>query len=292
MAPAVAMAGSFVVEVHQGTDGFGPLYYHTGRIQQNGTVAWASSAIQYDDDGSSPSVAVTGTSAIEVHQTFDPISGGMGLAYKTGKIHSDGTITWTAKAYSYCCAYEYSAYAPSVSVAGTTIVEVHQTTDGSGQLRYYTAELETDGTLEWDPNALPFGTAGMQPSVALAGSTMLEVYRAGTGIGLFYYGAGEIQANGTLQLAANQYSYDMGYQPSVAASGQTIVEVHQGSTGVGPLYYHTGGLQSDGTVQFAPDSFTYDTGILPRVAVSGGTILEVHQIGTGVGPLYYHTAAY
>jgi hypothetical protein len=282
LAPAVAVAGSVIVEVHQaGTGVDGLLYYHTGKIQQDGTVAWASSSFQYDS-GSLPSVAVIGTNVIEVHQ-----SEGSDLFCHQGKLQPDGTIKWRPGAFN----YDLGA-APSVAVAGSTIVEIHQVYQGSGPLYYHTAELETNGDITWAPNSFSYGTAGMHPSVAVAGSTMLGVYRDGTGIGLFYYGAGEIQANGTVQMAPNLYPYDMGYQPSVAVSGPTIVEVHQGGTGVGPLYYHTGGLQSDGTVQFAPDSFTYDTGIMPRVAVSGATILEVHQIGAGVGPLYFHTAAY
>ena len=40
VAPSVAVSGVVLVEVHQAGTGLGPLWYHTGKIQENGTVAY------------------------------------------------------------------------------------------------------------------------------------------------------------------------------------------------------------------------------------------------------------
>jgi hypothetical protein len=58
LAPSVAVSGIVIVEVHEGNPG--TLWYHTGKIQENGTVSWASSAFSYDN-GYQSSVALSGT---------------------------------------------------------------------------------------------------------------------------------------------------------------------------------------------------------------------------------------
>lgn len=111
-APSVAVSGLVVVEVHEGTDG--ALWYHTGKIEESGTVTWASQA-QYGD-GYAPSVAVSGNEVVEVHQAG---TGTGPLWYDTGKIGAKGTVTWSGP-------FEYdNGSLPSVAVCGQTIVEVH-----------------------------------------------------------------------------------------------------------------------------------------------------------------------
>jgi hypothetical protein len=264
----------------------GPLFYHTGQILANGTVQWATSSFTYDT-GAAPSVAVSGTSVIEVHQS--DASGVGPLYYHTGKIQSNGTIAWASSSFTYD-----NGVAPSVAVAGSTIVEVHQGKVGVSPLWYRTGEIQLNGTVKWDSAGAFKYDNGAQPRVAIGGSTILEVHQADSGVvGTLYYHAGEIQADSTVVWAGSSFSYDTGIAPSIAVSGPTVVEVHQAVAGVGSLYYHTGGIQGDGTVTFSSSgAFPYDTGLAPCVAVSGPTILDVHQAAAGVSALYYHAAAY
>jgi hypothetical protein len=239
------------------------------------------------DNGAAPSVAVSGTSVIEVHQSDASTVGP--LYYHTGKIQSNGTVTWAANSFTYD-----NGVAPSVAVAGSTIVEVHQGRTGVGPLWFRTGEIQLNGTVRWDSGGAFRYDTGAQPRVAIGGSTILEVHQASSGVvGTLYYHAGEIQADSTVVWAGSSFSYDTGIAPSIAVSGPTVVEVHQAGTGVGSLYYHTGGIQGDGAVTFSSSgAFPYDTGLAPSVAVSGPTIFDVHQSATGVSALYYHTAAY
>jgi|HubBroStandDraft_1064217.scaffolds.fasta_scaffold03540_4 hypothetical protein len=285
--PSVAVQGTTIVEVHQSESGVvGPLFYHTGQILANGTVQWAGSSFMYDT-GAAPSVAVSGTSVIEVHQSDASTVGP--LYYHTGKIQANGTIVWAGSSFKYD-----NGVAPSVAVAGSTIVEVHQGKTGVSPLWYRTGEIQLNGTVTWNSGGAFKYDNGAQPRVAIAGSTILEVHQADSGVvGTLYYHAGKIQANSTVLWAGSSFSYDTGIAPSIAVSGPTVVEVHQAGTGVDSLYYHTGGIQGDGTVTFSTSgAFAYDTGLAPCVAVSGPTILEVHQAATGVSALYDHSAAY
>ena len=67
--PSVAMttsdSGDVIVEVHQGQDGVGPLWYRTGRIQGVGII-WNAS-FQYDN-GAAPSVATEHSFGYDIHQ--------------------------------------------------------------------------------------------------------------------------------------------------------------------------------------------------------------------------------
>ena len=47
--PSVAISGTSVVEVHQGSYGVGSLWYRSARIQADGTVICSPQAIQYDN---------------------------------------------------------------------------------------------------------------------------------------------------------------------------------------------------------------------------------------------------
>src|SRR4051812_5098938 len=65
VSPAVACDGVSVVEVHQGTNGVGPLWYRVGQI--NGSkIQWGNSA-KYDDAGLKPAVAINNGRVLEVH---------------------------------------------------------------------------------------------------------------------------------------------------------------------------------------------------------------------------------
>jgi len=129
-------------------------------------------------------------------------------------------------------------------------------------------------------------------SVAVAGSTVIEVHQVDTGAGPLWYHAAEIRADGSVVWATKDVQYGTGLAPSVSASGPTVIEVHQKDSGVGSLWSQTAGLQSSATVKFVKKPVEYDSGEAPRVSVAGTMILEVHDENSGAGPIYYHTAAY
>lgn len=290
-------------------------------------VVWSASSVSFDN-GTAPSLAISGTVAVEVHE------GSSGtLWYSVGQIQ-DSSIVWSGSV-------QYAnGYAPSVAISGNTVVEVHQggsgfgplwnvcaqitATDGIswgsathyddglvpsvaadgltvvevhqggsgvGPLWYHTGEL-LENVVEWSASASQYDT-GAAPSVAVAGSTVIEVHQTETGEGPLYYHAAEIRANGSVVWATKGLQYaSVGLAPSVSASGPTVIEVHQVDSGVGSLWYQTAGLQSSGTVKFAKKPLEYDSGVAPRVSVAGAMILEVHDENSGSGPINYHTAAY
>jgi hypothetical protein len=129
--PAVAMtADSYVnvVEVHQANDGFGPLWYMTGRLSGDAkTIAW-SNAHSYDN-GEKPAIVARGNSVLEVHQGN---TGTGTLWYRTGAIQADGTIVWSANAVKYD-----NGYSPALAIDPNNLArgtDGHQADDGVGAL--------------------------------------------------------------------------------------------------------------------------------------------------------------
>ena len=189
--PAVAAAPissdeSMVVEVHQGSTGAGPLWYHMGSVYTGtspATLAWSSTVHQYDS-GAHPSVAITtlpsgsnpsGIVVVEVHQGGD----GFGpLWYRSGVFNqSNWTINWNNSHQ-----YDYGV-APAVVVDGDRVFEVHQGTNGFGPLWYHTGVI-TGSVIVWDANAYQYDS-GDAPAVAWsAGASMgLEVHQGTGGAG-------------------------------------------------------------------------------------------------------------
>jgi hypothetical protein len=291
---SVAASGRNIVEVHQSVapGQVGALWSHKGQVQSIGTVKWASAStdLQYDI-GALPSVAMSGTVVIEVHQAQAAENVGP-LWYRTGKVSPTGTVTWATNSFQ----YDNGAY-PSVAVSGTTVIEVHQSNGTtSGPLWYRMGQIQANGSVKWAANAHQYD-GGAQPSVALDGSTVIEVHQANDpGVeGPLWFRTGEIQPDGTITWAALSHQYDVGALPSIAMSGPTFLEVHQADAGgvVGPLWHHTGSIQADGTATWAATSFHYDNGAVPRIALAGSTMIEVHQAdGITVGPLWYRTGAF
>jgi hypothetical protein len=229
--PSVAVAGPTIVEVHEADLGVaGPLWYHTGQVQSDGTVRWAPTAFRYDN-GALPSVAMSGTTIVEVHQADAP--GDVGpLWYHMGQIESNGTVAWAPNAFHYD-----NGAQPSVALAGSTILEVHQ--GEAGALWYHTGEIQPDGTVKWASTAFHYDN-GFLPSVALSGPTIVEVHQADDGVGPLWYHTGGIQANGTVIWAPTAFQFDTGATPRIALAGPKMINVHQADAGVGLLWYHTG----------------------------------------------------
>jgi hypothetical protein len=290
---SVATSGINIVAVHQSVDPgqVGALWSHRGQVQSAGIVKWASTTtdLQYDS-GALPSVAMSGTNVIEVHQA--QAAGTVGpLWYRTGKVSPSGTVKWALISYQ----YDVGAY-PSVALSGTTIIEVHQANGSTtGPLWYRTGQIHPNGSVKWAANSYQYDS-GAQPSVALDGSTVIEVHQANDPgvVGPLWYHTGVILPDGTMVWGGGA-KYDTGALPSIALSGPTFVEVHQADSGgvVGPLWYHTGTLKDDGTTTWAVTAYQYDNGAVPRIALAGSTMIEAHQAdGTTVGPLWYRAGSF
>jgi hypothetical protein len=76
--PSVAISGTSVDEVHQGSYGIGSLWYRSARIQADGTVICSPKAIQYDNYGGRPSVAVSGNNVMRSMKELQTVSGPFG----------------------------------------------------------------------------------------------------------------------------------------------------------------------------------------------------------------------
>jgi hypothetical protein len=177
LAPSVAADGLTVVEVHQGGSGVGPLWYHTGELLAP-VVEWSSSASQYDT-GVAPSVAVAGSTVIEVHQ----IGTGEGpLWYHAAEARANGSVVWATTGFQ----YSSGGIAPSVSASGPTVIEVHQVVSGVGRLWYYTAGLQSSGTVKFAAKPFKYDS-GETPRVAVAGATIVEVHDSNSGVGPIFY---------------------------------------------------------------------------------------------------------
>jgi hypothetical protein len=129
--PSVAVtSGGYVdiVEVHQATDGFGPLWYMTGKFSADrGAIVW-NGAHSYDQ-GENPTVVIRGNSVLEVHQGN---AGSGTLWYHTGLVQADGTIAWSPNAYHYD-----NGYVPTLAIDPTNYTrgtDGHQAGTGVGPL--------------------------------------------------------------------------------------------------------------------------------------------------------------
>ncbi|MGB6632710.1 MAG: hypothetical protein WBE52_15840 [Terriglobales bacterium] len=88
-AARVAVDGENAVEVHQLDSGSGNLEYRTGKVTTTGAVTW--NAVHKYDSGLTPSVALSGTNVVEIHE------GTSGeIWYHTGQLLASGTIKWAA----------------------------------------------------------------------------------------------------------------------------------------------------------------------------------------------------
>jgi len=168
-----------VIEVHQGTaNGFGVLWYKAGKVSADGSVDWADDGHPYDYGGA-PRIAASGPNIIEVHQGTAAVSGP--LWYKTAQFKADGSVVWAEAGFNY-----ETGGAPSVSLIGATILEVHEAgTNSPVPLRFRAGHIQPDGSVVWTAGAQY--ERGGKPSIALAGAVALEVHQAGAGFGWEYY---------------------------------------------------------------------------------------------------------
>ncbi len=164
-----------VVEVHQATSNLSALWYHVGWLENpdsaSPTFVWGPS-YQFDT-GYAPSASISNGIVVEAHQG----TGGE-LWYSIGNA-AFFQITWnTAVNYD-------TGYNPSISVygctscGGWTVVEAHQSTTGTGPLRYRigTISSASDKTIAWTPNSdTQYAPQGCYPSIAQNGAYIVEVH--------------------------------------------------------------------------------------------------------------------
>jgi len=173
-----------VVEVHNATAAAGPLWYRLGQIDGQTNIQWSASH-RYDT-GFNPSVAVSGSTVVEVHNAGLPNAGrSTALWYRIGDIVDTG-IAWRMiphRDWNNCfgaeaCHYD-NGFNPKISIAGTAVIEVHNAAapgaGASGPLWYNFGEANPlpvnpavpirIGTVEWN-GAIPFRENGFNPSVA------------------------------------------------------------------------------------------------------------------------------
>jgi hypothetical protein len=237
--PNVALYGTTVVEVHNGSGTAGQMWYKVGQIQSNNTIAWGHSWPY--DSGWNPSVALYGTTVVEVHNG----SGTAGpMWYKVGQVQSNNTITWG-------WSYRYDqGWNPSVAVAavpgfGLTAVEVHNGSGTPGPMWYRVGQVQSNNTITWGWSYRY--DQGWNPKVAFGlWNNLLEVHNGGGTAGPMWYHWGWFTSRTTINFQGS-VNYDWGYNPSVGSDPNWLaggynypVEVHNGGGSAGPEWYHVG----------------------------------------------------
>jgi hypothetical protein len=267
--PKAATNGSTVVEVHNAINGVGPLWMRIGQVNYDNTIQWGNNnnAFHYDN-GMNPSVAIYGSTVVEVHNAINGVGP---LWMRIGHVDTaSNTINWGNNNN----AFQYdNGMNPSVAICGSTVVEVHNGTAGVGPLWMRIGQVDTaSNTIQWGNNNNAFHyDNGMNPSVAIYGSTVVEVHNGAAGVGPLWYRVGQVNtSNNTIQWGNNNNAapYDNGLNPTVAmtfASGATPVEVHNGGYGVAALWYHIGYSTGVSTINWG-ESAQYDNGMNPCVA--------------------------
>jgi len=132
--------------------------------------------------------------------------------------------------------YDYGS-APSVSMSGNVVVEVHEGSNGS---LWYRAGPVNGSRIAFGPG-LQYDS-GYFPSVSIVGNTVVEVHQGTSSCpGPLWYRVGTLE--GQRIAWSNSFQYDQGCSPSVATDGHLVYEVHQAGPDVGPMWSRLGFLQ-------------------------------------------------
>jgi len=316
--PSVAASGSYIVEVHNGQNGPGPMWYHAGQYSfnfpSNPSITWEPYE-QYDW-GYNPSVAGCPlmNTVVEVHNgQGEPgpmwyhlgVSGAYGVSWGPPMEYDEG---WNPKVAIVCDA-----------PLGYLVIEVHNGMFSSGEpdpmtMYYHVGVINPSGpdvnswTITWGP-AYSYDV-GWDPSVAAVGLTVVEVHNnASATPGSLWYHVGTINSNLTVTWGP-PYSYDVGWEPKVALtviehgsqppSLPLVFEAHNGMPGsFGPMWYHLGQVGQEvpaSQINWGP-AVEYDEGWNPSIAwlwmftnsedyYLGG--VEVHNGQQGFGTMWSH----
>jgi len=184
--PSIATGGydnEYVVEVHDGGWGVGPLWYKVGIIGHNQTIYWGHSW-QYDSYGIDPMIAIYGDTVVEVNGTS---TGAGALNYRVGTLSPEFlTVSWgPAQTYS-------SGANPAIASLGSSeFREVHQAGVGSGPLVTQTGTIApTPNVIDWSP--IYFYDNGARPRITGLGdpcSSYVEVHNGQDASGPLWYHA-------------------------------------------------------------------------------------------------------
>lgn len=137
--PAIAMWGSRLIEVHQGSYGAGTLWYRTGTVVPNAGVVWDGNAQPYDT-GANPAIAMYGANVFEVHQATTGVGA---LWNRNATIATNGAVHWGSSAL-----YD-TGINPTIAANSVGVVEVHQATT-NGTLWQHTGAFDANGEFGWE----------------------------------------------------------------------------------------------------------------------------------------------
>jgi hypothetical protein len=312
--PSVAISGSTVVQVNNGSTAPGPMWYQVGLILPGNQILWGPS-YQYDN-GYNPQVAMFGSTVVEVHNGGTPENL---LWYHVGQVSaSEFTIKW-GPSYPYDTGSNPSVALTSCNTnanpnCGLVAVEVHNILTSPGPMAFHVGLVNVSGsTITWGPSYTLGYDWGFNPSVSIqpcltdsntsCGVNVVEVNNSGGSAGTLVYHMGTWPGYSVIDgipvlfiYWADGVEYDWGWNPKVAFfSGGQVMEVHNGSGSPGPMWYHygswSGGTVLDsGTPLNMGGSYEYDSGWNPSVAASGvpGSAVEVHDGSGSAGPMWYH----
>jgi hypothetical protein len=180
----VALSGTTVVEVHNGSGTAGTMWWKVGQVQSNNTIGWGNS--EPYDFGWNPSVALSGTTVVEVHNGSDAFGK---MWYKVGQVESNNTIAWGNMGNSE--PYD-NGWNPRVAlVDGSNIVEFHNGSGAAGPMWYHWGYFTGVGTINFG-NATQYDF-GDNPSVAVGSNSPVEVHNGGGTAGQMWWSVGNIQ---------------------------------------------------------------------------------------------------
>ncbi len=113
-----------------------------------------------------------------------------------------------------------------------------------GSLWIRAGTLSRDGDVVWG-EARQYGQ-GLSPSVALFGSTVVEIHQGQDEAGQLWINTGSLGADGRVTWKATS-AYDTGARPALGVDPRSgrFAEVHQGGLGAGALWGHDGDLYGD-----------------------------------------------
>jgi hypothetical protein len=242
-------------------------------------VTWGSP--QPYDNGFKPSVAASGSTAVEVHvATAAPGP----LWYRTGQI---GRVNiWDG---SHPFQNPENGFNPSVAVSGSTAVVMYNTGTDAGPLHYRVGQV-TGSTIAWgNPQA---HDSGFKPSVAMSGSLVVEVHNATAAAGPLWSRVGRLTGS-TIKWGPPQ-QLDNGFNPAIALSGMTVVEIRNDTAEAGKFWGYVGTIdESQMKIVWSEKSafpqLATSALFAPSVAVSGSTVIVVYN-GPVAGdrrPLFY-----
>jgi hypothetical protein len=301
--PRIAINSSNVfVEVHQ-AGSFGGLWYWCGTV--NGVVQTFSGHGEIKNSkngngGYSPSVAISGNTVIETHDSGGPLPS---LYFWIGQIQQSGstyTVNWVTNS-----KYDSGVH-PTVAVnKNGIIVEVHpSSTLVTNDLWWTTFQLNGTSAPKQLKHAKLEKDTGFNPSVAINNNgIVVEVHcslPAGNAIGAtLWYWIGRLNSSNSIDWLGHA-QYDNGNYPSVTLDDNNLVyEIHQ-TQGGGTLWQRVGRVVISGNSASidwydyfgqGKTSYEFDDGYLPAIGGNGKIAVQVHQNNTGINPSLYGNAA-